>query len=117
MGLFSASVHMCMSVAVMSPTQYELAYGDPVEIVADVNKKYNWTASELVPDQKVKIYGSKKNALERRMLFSRWCVFLCFGRFTGHYLFAFSHQCFDLEGICFRPIKIGMDMHDFCLCT
>merc|ERR1712109_361403 len=40
--LFSASVHMCMSVAVMSPTQYELAYGDPVEIVADVNKKYNW---------------------------------------------------------------------------
>merc|ERR1711953_1347947 len=70
--LFSASVHMCMSVAVMSPTQYELAYGDPVEIVADVNKKYNWTASELVPDQKVKIYGSEKNALERRMLFSRW---------------------------------------------
>merc|ERR1711997_101874 len=58
--LFSASVHMCMSVAVMSPTQYELAYGDPVEIVADVNKKYNWTASELVPDQKVKIYGSEK---------------------------------------------------------
>merc|ERR1712241_109026 len=115
--LFSASVHMCMSVAVMSPTQYELAYGDPVEIVADVNKKYNWTASELVPDQKVKIYGSEKNALERRMLFSRWCVFLCFGRFTGHYLFAFSHQCFDLEGICLRPIKIGMDVHDFCLCT
>merc|ERR1711992_287782 len=58
--LFSASVHMCMSMAVMSPTQYELAYGDPVEIVADVNKKYNWTASELVPDQKVKIYGSEK---------------------------------------------------------
>ena len=58
--LFSASVHMCMSVAVMSPTQYELAYGDAVEIVVDVNKKYNWTASELVPDQKVKVYGSEK---------------------------------------------------------
>jgi len=58
--LFSASVHMCMSVAVMSPTQYELAYGDAVEIVVDVNKKYIWTASELVPDQKVKVYGSEK---------------------------------------------------------
>lgn len=48
-----------MSAAVMSPTQYSLAYGDPVEIIADVNKNFNWTSSEVVKDQKVKIYGSE----------------------------------------------------------
>lgn len=78
--LFSASVHMCMSVAVMSPTQYELAYGDAVEIVADVNKKYNWTASELVPDQKVKIYGSEKMHL-------RGECFLAAGMYFFRYIF------------------------------
>merc|ERR1711997_414676 len=30
--LFSASLHMCLSVAIMSPTQYDLAYGDAVEL-------------------------------------------------------------------------------------
>jgi predicted dinucleotide-binding enzyme len=58
--LFSASVHMCMSVAVMSPTQYELAYGDPVEIIADVNKNFNYTAAEVVKGQKIKIFASEK---------------------------------------------------------
>merc|ERR1712241_27594 len=58
--LFSASIHMCMSVALMSPTQYDLAYGDSVEIITTVNKKHNWTFSEEIPNQKVKIYGSEK---------------------------------------------------------
>jgi len=58
--LFSASIHMCMSVALMSPTQYDLAYGDSVEIITTVNKKHNWTFSEEIPNQKVKVYGSEK---------------------------------------------------------
>lgn len=58
--LFSASVHMCMSVALMSPTQYELAYGDPVEIVADVTKNINYTFSEVQKNQTVKIFGSEQ---------------------------------------------------------
>ena len=51
---------MCMSVALMSPTQYDLAYGDSVEIITTVNKKHNWTFSEEIPNQKVKVYGSEK---------------------------------------------------------
>merc|ERR1712193_245264 len=58
--LFSASLHMCMSVAIMSPTQYDLAYGDAVEIITTVNKKHNWTFSEEIPNQKVKVFGSEK---------------------------------------------------------
>lgn len=44
----------------MSPTQYELAYGDPVEIIADVNKNFNYTAAEVVKGQKIKIFASEK---------------------------------------------------------
>lgn len=51
---------MCMSVAIMSPTQYELAYGDAVEIVADVKKSFNWTYSEILHNQTVKVYGTEK---------------------------------------------------------
>lgn len=54
---------MCMSVALMSPTQYELAYGEPgeteVKILADVVKG-NWSYSEIVANQTVKIHGSEK---------------------------------------------------------
>ncbi len=53
-------LQMCMSVALMSPTQYDLAYGDAVEIIADVNKKYNWTYSEVMHNQTVKVYGTEK---------------------------------------------------------
>lgn len=49
-----------MSVAIMSPTQYELAYGDAVEIVTDVKKSINWTYSEILHNQTVKVYGSEK---------------------------------------------------------
>merc|ERR1719219_173219 len=59
--LFSASLHMCMSVAIMSPTQYDLAYGDAVELAnVDVKKSYNWTASYVVENQTVKVYGTEK---------------------------------------------------------
>ncbi len=49
-----------MSVAIMGPTQHDLAYGEAVEIIANVNQKHNWTHSEVVEDQKVKIYGTEK---------------------------------------------------------
>merc|ERR1719219_72878 len=59
--LFSASLHMCMSVAVMSPTQYDLAYGDAVELAnVDINKKVNWTYSYVEHNQTIKVYGSEK---------------------------------------------------------
>merc|ERR1711948_122972 len=52
--LFSASLHMCMSVAIMSPTQYDLAYGDAVELAnVDIKQKYNWTAFTIVENQTV----------------------------------------------------------------
>jgi len=59
--LFSASVHMCMSVAIMSPTQYDLAYGDAVTLAnVDTEKKINWTYSEIKHNQTVKVYGTEK---------------------------------------------------------
>ena len=52
---------MCMSVAIMSPTQYDLAYGDAVELAnVDIKEKYNWTASIIVENQTVKVYGTEK---------------------------------------------------------
>merc|ERR1719400_2960861 len=63
--LFSASLHMCLSVAMMSPTQYELAYGDPgsesVDITnVDVKKKIGWTGFEILHNQTVKVFGTEK---------------------------------------------------------
>merc|ERR1712241_1024305 len=59
--LFSASVHMCMSVAMMSPTQYDLAYGDAVELAnVDIKKSVNWTYSYVEHNQTVKVYGTEK---------------------------------------------------------
>jgi len=63
--LFSASLHMCLSVAMMSPTQYELAYGDPgsesVDITnVDVKKKIGWTGFEILQNQTVKVFGTEK---------------------------------------------------------
>jgi len=55
-----------MSVAVMSPTQYDLAYGDPsdgfpVEVTnVDVKKKIGWTDFEILHNQTVKVYGTEK---------------------------------------------------------
>ena len=52
---------MCMSVAIMSPTQYDLAYGDAVELAnVDIKEKYNWTAFTIVENQTVKVYGTEK---------------------------------------------------------
>ena len=57
---------MCMSVAIMSPTQYDLAYGDPsdgfpVEVTnVDVKKKIGWTDFEILHNQTVKVYGTEK---------------------------------------------------------
>merc|ERR1711973_428185 len=59
--LFSASVHMCMSVAIMSPTQYDLAYGDAVTLAnVDIKKSIGWTDFEIVHNQTVKVYGTEK---------------------------------------------------------
>jgi len=65
--LFSASLHMCMSVAIMSPTQYSLAYGDPgqpggdaIKIIADVKKPKGWTDFTIEYNQTVSVYGSEK---------------------------------------------------------
>jgi len=63
--LFSASVHMCMSVALLSPTQYELAYGepgeDPINIIADVKKKIGYEGNFTIEhNQTVKVFGSEK---------------------------------------------------------
>merc|ERR1711997_1001037 len=59
--LFSASVHMCMSVAIMSPTQYDLAYGDAVTLAnVTIKKAVNWTYSEFEHNQTVKVYGTEK---------------------------------------------------------
>jgi len=54
--LFSASIHMCMSVALMSPTQYELAYREPsdkgyVEIVTNTTDQ---------ADQTIKVFQDEK---------------------------------------------------------
>merc|ERR1711997_248709 len=54
--LFSASVHMCMSAAVMSPTQYSLAYREPsdkgyIEIVTNTTEE---------ADQTIKVYQEEK---------------------------------------------------------
>ena len=56
---------MCLSVAMMSPTQYELAYGDPgsesVDITnVDVKKKIGWTGFEILHNQTVKVFGTEK---------------------------------------------------------
>ena len=56
---------MCLSVAMMSPTQYELAYGDPgsesVDITnVDVKKKIGWTGFEILQNQTVKVFGTEK---------------------------------------------------------
>ena len=57
---------MCMSVALMSPTQYSLAYADPggekIEILADTlaPAAYWGAPREIVQNQTVEIFGSKK---------------------------------------------------------
>ena len=57
---------MCMSVALMSPTQYDLAYADPggekIEILVDtLTPKIDWsTPQKIVQNQTVEIFGSKK---------------------------------------------------------
>ena len=58
---------MCMSVAIMSPTQYSLAYGDPgqpggdaIKIIADVKKPKGWTDFTIEYNQTVSVYGSEK---------------------------------------------------------
>jgi len=64
--LLSASMHMCMSVALMSPTQYSLAYADPggekIEILADTlaPAAYWGAPREIVQNQTIEIFGSKK---------------------------------------------------------
>merc|ERR1711884_81167 len=64
--LLSASMHMCMSVALVSPTQYSLAYADPggekIEILADTlaPAAYWGAPREIVQNQTVEIFGSKK---------------------------------------------------------
>merc|ERR1711971_208669 len=59
--LFSASLHMCLSVAMMSPTQYDLAYGGAVTLAnVDIKKAVNWTYSEIEHNQTVKVYGTEK---------------------------------------------------------
>ena len=52
---------MCMSVAIMSPTQYDLAYGDAVTLAnVDIKKSIGWTDYEIVHNQTVKVYGTEK---------------------------------------------------------
>ena len=50
-----------MSVAIMSPTQYDLAYGDAVTLAnVTIKKAVNWTYSEFEHNQTVKVYGTEK---------------------------------------------------------
>lgn len=58
--LFSACLHACLSVAVMSPTYHDLVYGHPTEILAHTMEGEGWGPKTLVANQTVKVFGEEK---------------------------------------------------------
>jgi len=58
--LFAASMHACLSVAIMSPSYQEIVYGSPVSAYIPVLEGEGWGPKELKLNQTVKIYGTEK---------------------------------------------------------
>jgi len=58
---FAASIHACLSVAYMSPTYQQLAYGEPVVASVHVMEGEGWgPKTESVNRTSVKVFGTEK---------------------------------------------------------
>jgi len=101
--LFSASLHALLSCAVFSPRYHQLAWGSPKEIHTDVLEG-GWGPKTLVQNQTVEVFGSEKNAVERRIIpHNRRCCIRHFGT-SRHNFIAICNCSVKLEGVCIYPI-------------
>lgn len=58
--LFSASIHACLSVAIMSPSYQTLVYGEPKEAFIPLLQGEGWGPKQLTLNNTVKIYGTEQ---------------------------------------------------------
>jgi len=58
--LFAASIHACLSLAIMSPTYHELVYGEPTGIWVNTMEGEGWMKRPSANMSQVKVFGSEK---------------------------------------------------------
>lgn len=58
--MFAASIHACLSVAIMSPLYQTLVYGEPTGVYVNVMEGEGWSKMPSVNKTQVKVFGSEK---------------------------------------------------------